>query len=182
MIVAAAAFVISCASGATQAAIPDTLKPWHDPPPPGFSLPSVAGGAVALDSQRGQLVLVHFFATWCVPCKEELPALQRFVERAPKDSVRVLTISVAEVPLRVKRFLETSPLNLPMLLDEDRAVARAWSISALPSTVILDANLTPRLFAETDVAWDNVEPDDLMKMLKVTHTSSATNPTVGRMQ
>lgn len=83
----------------------------------------------------------------------------------------VLAISVAEVDLRVQRFLQTIPVNFPVLLDRDRAVAKAWKISTLPSTVILDSNLKPRLVVEPDFAWDQIEPGALIARIKSAQTS-----------
>jgi peroxiredoxin len=140
------------------------LRPWNDGAAPAFALPGVRGGDVALDTYRGRIVLVHFFATWCEPCREELPALQRLVTRAGPDSIVVLAISVAEVEQPVRRLLATMPITFPVLLDLDRAVAKAWNIATLPSTVVLDANLEPRLVVEADLAWDRVEPKALIDM------------------
>ena len=92
-----------------------------------------------LIAQHGRVVLVHFFATWCEPCREELPALRRLVERAVRQPVTVLAISVAEVPMRAcARFIESTPVNFPVLLDQDRAVAKAWDVYTLPTTFVLD--------------------------------------------
>jgi hypothetical protein len=77
----------------------------------------------------------------------------------------VFAISVAEVEPTLRRFLESTPVNFPVLLDQDRAVAKAWKASTLPSTVIFDSNLKPRLVVEADFAWDRIEPRDLVEML-----------------
>jgi peroxiredoxin len=138
---------------ATQAA---ELTPAAEPAKPDFSLQNLNGENVSLKALKGRTVLVHFFATWCEPCREELPALNRFLERsAPNASV--VAISVAEVDPRVKRFFEAMPVNFPVLLDRDRAIARSWKISTLPTTYVLDANMKPRLVVEADFAWDAVE-------------------------
>ncbi len=133
------------------------LQPWTQGQQPAFTLQDTAGANVALESGRGQIVLVHFFATWCEPCREELPALDRLSARAG-GKVKVIAISVAEVDLRVRRFFETLPVSFPVLLDRERAVAKAWKVTSLPTTFVLDANLRPRLVVETDFAWDNFDP------------------------
>ncbi len=56
--------------------------------------------------------------------------------------------------MRVRNFVEKLPVNFPVLLDRDRSVAKAWNVSALPTTFILDRNLKPRLFVERDYDWD----------------------------
>lgn len=129
-------------------AAPQDLKP-------AFTLEDSDRVATALNELHGRPVIVHFFATWCEPCRVELPALQRLAERA--GTLRVLTISVAEPEARVRTFLDKMPLHFPVLLDRDRSVARSWNVSALPTTYILDARLQPRLFVESDYPWDEVD-------------------------
>ena len=77
-----------------------------------------------------------------------------------------MAISVAEVELRVRRFLETTPVNFPVLLDQDRAVTKAWKISTLPSTVVLDDTLTARLAVDGDFAWDRINAATLIDRLQ----------------
>jgi peroxiredoxin len=140
---------------------------------PLFTLPDASGTDVPLADQRGRIVLVHFFATWCEPCREELPALNRLSARAGSN-VKVIAISVAEADLRVRRFIETMPVNFPVLLDRERAVAKAWNVTTLPTTFVLDANLRPRFVVETDFAWDTFDAAKVSGDLKNT---AATNQT-----
>ena len=154
------------------------LQRWHGNTQPTFTLPDIAGAEIALAQARGQIVLVHFFATWCEPCREELPALNRLAARG-KGTLKVLAISVAEVDPRVRRFLETMPLDFPVLLDRDRATAKAWDISTLPTTFVLDTELHTRLVVESDFAWDGIEPAHLAGMIAVAsgkQTSSTNQP------
>jgi len=136
------------------------LQRWSAGAQPVFSLPNTTGGNVALDAARGHVVLVHFFATWCEPCREELPALNRLAMRAG-DTVKVLAIAVADADQRVQRFFATTPVDFPVLLDRDRAVAKAWTVTTLPTTFVLDASLQPRLVVESDFAWDTIDPGEL---------------------
>jgi thiol-disulfide isomerase/thioredoxin len=136
------------------------LQRWSGGTRPNFSLPNTTGANVALEAARGHVVLVHFFATWCEPCREELPALDRLAARA-HGSVKVLAIAVADADQRVQRFFATTPVDFPVLLDRDRAVAKAWQVTTLPTTFVLDASLRPRLVVETDFAWDGLDPKEL---------------------
>lgn len=137
------------------------FQPAAGPAPSDFVLPVLDGPPMALRSARGKVVLVHLFATWCEPCREELPALSHLAVRHA-DSVSVLAIDVGEVDARVRRFFETLPVHFPVLLDRDRAVVRAWGVSALPTTIVLDGNLHLRYRAVGDVAWDSPEVDRLI--------------------
>ena len=67
--------------------------------------------------------------------------------------LRVLAVNVAESPARVRRFLETTPVMFPVLLDEDRTVTRAWGVGVLPTTFILDRALAVHRVAERDIDW-----------------------------
>ncbi len=137
------------------------LTAWTGGAQPSFTLPAMTGTSVTLAAQHADAVLVHFFATWCEPCREELPALMRLSQRGG-PSLTVLAISVAEPDARVRRFVETNALKLPILLDRDRAVAKAWKVSILPTTFVLDSTLRPRLVVEGDYAWDSVDPKSLI--------------------
>jgi thiol-disulfide isomerase/thioredoxin len=127
---------------------------------------------------------VHFFATWCEPCREELPALNRFLARSGPN-VSVVAISVAEVDPTVKRFFDAAPVDFPVLLDRDRTIAKSWNVSSLPTTYVLDAGMKPVLMVEADFAWDTVDIEPatgkLIKNKAATKTSSDTrsNPKNG---
>jgi peroxiredoxin len=138
------------------------LQRWSGGGQPNFSLPNTAGADVALEAARGHVVLVHFFATWCEPCREELPALNRLAARGG-GSVKVLAIAVADTDQRVQRFFETTPVDFPVLLDRDRAVAKAWQVATLPTTFVLDAAQRPRFVVETYYAWDSLDPKELIR-------------------
>jgi thiol-disulfide isomerase/thioredoxin len=163
-LVCALGFISNAISQPLEVAAVAELQRWTEGPKPPFILPSTSGADVALNSVRGQVVLVHCFATWCEPRREELPALNRLAARA-NGTVKVLAISVTEVDLSVRRFVEAMRVNYPVLLDRDRAVARAWKVATLPTTFVLDADLRPRLVVEAEFAWDRIDPGKFFEML-----------------
>jgi len=140
------------------------LQRWTAGAQPAFSLPNTTGANVALGAARGHVALVHFFATWCEPCREELPALNRLAARAG-GNMMVLAIAVADADRSVQRFFATIPVDFPILLDRDRAVAKAWNVATLPTTFVLDGSLQPKFVVETDFAWDTVDPGKLSSAL-----------------
>ena len=115
--------------------------------------------------------VVHFFATWCAPCKRELPALARFAARRPR--VPVALVDVAEPEDRVRRFFASAPAPGVVLLDADRAVARAFDVSLLPATfVVVDGRA--RLALDGEVAWDDRANDALIDAIGRAHGAAGT--------
>jgi thiol-disulfide isomerase/thioredoxin len=136
---------------------------------PQFALDAQDCGRITLASHRGTVTLVHFFATWYEPCRRELPALDRFAARHKTQGLRVLAIDVGEVEAAVRRFLSPRPVAILVLLDTDRAVTKAWDISTLPTTFMLDETLTPGRVAAGDVDWDGPAVDQLLDHISPTH-------------
>jgi peroxiredoxin len=149
------------------------LAPVDRPIKPDFSLRDLDGKRVSLDGFRGRTLIVHFFATWCEPCRTELPALGRFLARSA-DRASVLAISVAEPDQRVKRFFGQTPASFPVLLDPDRHVAKSWNVDTLPTTYVLDADMKPALMIETEFAWDMIDAEQIdALLLKPNRTTEA---------
>ncbi len=106
---------------------------------PEFTLPSLDGKAVSLSSYRGKVVMVHFWATWCPPCVEELPALERLYHAYAGKDLEVLTISVDEGGASdVAQFMRKNEFALPVLLNPDQSVARAYGTFKFPETYLVD--------------------------------------------
>jgi thiol-disulfide isomerase/thioredoxin len=127
---------------------------------PSFALDDLTGVRHDLSASSGRVVLVHFFATWCEPCREELPALQRLLERSRNSGLAIFAISVGEPDARVRRFFESIPTNYPVVLDRDRAASQTWRVERLPTTYVRD--LKPRLVVEGEFHWDRVTSEQLL--------------------
>jgi thiol-disulfide isomerase/thioredoxin len=146
--------IIAAMTFASSAA---TLRPWTGGPRVDFALESLNGGRVELAAFRNRVVLLHFFATWCEPCRTEMISLRELSTRHAGRPLSILAVDVAEVRPRVERFFAVDPVSFPILLDADRAVARAWRIEALPTTIVLDARSTPVLISEGDLDWNRAD-------------------------
>lgn len=146
-------------SKATQGTPPLTLKNWDGASKPAFSLDDLRGNRRDLQTLAGKVVVVHFFATWCEPCVREIGSLQRLATASRDKPLAIIGVDVAEVDLRVRAFFEKLPVHFTVLLDRDHAVSKAWDITALPTSFVLDAALAPRLFIEGDLDWSS--PDVL---------------------
>ena len=106
--------------------------------PPSFSLKDLNGKKVALKSLKGRPVILIFWATWCAPCKDELPSLSRLAEETA-DQVAVLALAMdGEKKSQVEAFVRENKINLTVLLDEDGNVSRYYRVGAIPSTFFLD--------------------------------------------
>lgn len=127
------------------------LAAWTAASAPPLLLPSLDGPPRGLADARGKVVLVHFFATWCEPCRDELESLSRLA--ASRPDVAILAVDVGEVPVRVRRFLAERPVAFPVLLDIDRKASAAWGARGLPTSFVLDGRLAPRLAVVGDLDW-----------------------------
>jgi thiol-disulfide isomerase/thioredoxin len=153
-IMSAACFAPALNAARTEAPPESGLQIWNGDPKPLFSLDRVDGKAEKLADRLNRVVLVHFFATWCEPCRREISSLEQLSKRLPQDQFTIIGIDVAEVDIRVKRFFASLPVTFPIVLDRDGAVAKAWGADALPTTFMLDRNLTPRFHVQGDLDWN----------------------------
>jgi thiol-disulfide isomerase/thioredoxin len=109
------------------------VAPTHAGAAPDFRLSTTAGGEVALSSYRGHPVLLNFFATWCTPCREELPVIAR-AQRTHRDLVTLL-VDERESSSQVRSFLRSLNVALSALLDTDGTISARYAIFAQPETV-----------------------------------------------
>jgi peroxiredoxin len=105
-----------------------------------FSLPAVSGGEVALQSFRGKVVLLNFWATWCGPCREELPELDRVQEKFRKRGLAVVAVTVDNELENIRGFLKKYDLELQALWDRRKKVADAYKVEKMPSSYLIDRN------------------------------------------
>jgi peroxiredoxin len=133
------------------------LKPWGGGAAPALELADLRGTKHRLADYRGKVVLINFWATWCVPCRDEMPSIERLRASLEGKSFAVLAVNLAEPESRIRGFLDKVPLNFPILLDRDAATARAWQARMLPATYIVgpDGRIRYRHLGELD--WSKPE-------------------------
>ena len=153
------ALFVSAPIGATE------LRAWTDGNPEPFVLDSLARDRISLAGQGDRVVLVHFFATWCEPCRDEMAALQRLTARFAPDRLKILAINVGEPDSRVRRFFDALPIDFPILLDRDKAVTKSWQVATLPTTFVLDRTLAPRFVVEGDLDWASADANQKLAEL-----------------
>jgi peroxiredoxin len=105
---------------------------------PDFTLPARSGGEVTLSSLRGQVVLINFWATWCAPCRTEMPLLEQIYQRYQKLGFTTLAVNVEEDSAGAEKWLKETQVSFPVLFDRVNAVSKLYSVTAMPSTVIVD--------------------------------------------
>jgi thiol-disulfide isomerase/thioredoxin len=113
------------------------LRPWTGGATPPLALQDLDGRTQALEDYRGKVVLVNFWATWCEPCREEMPSISRLRASLAGQPFAVLAVNLAESEPRIRRFMEQVPLEFPVLLDRDSAAAKAWRARLLPVSFLV---------------------------------------------
>lgn len=118
-----------------------------------------------LAAHRGQPVVINFWATWCEPCREEMPSLQRLADRWRERGLVVITVAVANRPKQVEDFLRDNAIRLPAIDDREKLISHAWDVRALPATVILDHHHRMRLRGLGPIDWDAPAIDKKLQAL-----------------
>lgn len=109
------------------------------PEAPGFLLPRLDGnGTVALDSLRGKVLVINFWASWCTPCRAEAPALEAAWQHYRDQGVVVIGINVQDLVPEALRFVRETKTTYPMIRDKDNTVYRAYGLTGLPETFFVD--------------------------------------------
>jgi peroxiredoxin len=131
------------------------LAPWGGGAAPGLALRDTEGRAHDLAAYRGKVVLINFWATWCEPCRQEMPSIQRLRDRLAGRPFAVLAVNVDEPDARVRRFLKQTGLDLPILMDPDKIVTREWGVRVLPVTFIVGPDGRVRYRLVGDLDWNS---------------------------
>ena len=130
--------ITSALLAALTACSQPTPLPTFGQPVADIALPDLEGKTVKLSDFRGQVVLVNFWATWCPPCIEEMPSLQKLHEVLSDKGLYVMAISVDENLEDVERFRDDLKVTLPILLDPGGKVAHSYATFKFPETYIVD--------------------------------------------
>jgi len=101
-----------------------------------FSLPTLEGRSVTISNKNSQVTVINFWATWCPPCREEMPELNSFAEQ--RRSIAFYAVNIQESPDKVAAFMKQNKYNMTVLLDKDGAVARLYRVNAIPTTIVID--------------------------------------------
>lgn len=132
---------------------------------PSFKLPSLEGQEISSHMLAGKVVLLNFWATWCGPCKDEMPSLQRLQQQFDPRQFVVVAVTTDLQLAGIKHFMRQAGLTFPTLLDEEKEVSGAFLVRGLPTTVLIgkDGTLVGRAVGPR--AWDSPEAVALIKGL-----------------
>lgn len=130
-----------------------------------FTLPAPDGTKIRLAQLRGRVVFVNFWATWCPPCRVEMPSMERLHQQFKGRGLAMLAIDIGESPKQVARFMKEFRLNFPALVDADSAVASRYGVQGIPVTVLIDRNgrIVGRAVGPRD--WASPEGHTLIRSL-----------------
>ena len=109
-------------------------------PAPDFTLTNREGQPVSLAELKGEVVLINFWATWCGPCRKEMPLLEDIYQRYSRLGFTLLGVNVEEHSRDADRFLSETPVSFPILFDPANQVSQLYDVAAMPSTVLVDRN------------------------------------------
>lgn len=107
-------------------------------PAPSFEAKTLEGKAVSLSDYRGKVVLLTFWATWCEPCKKEMPEIQAAYEKHKEDGLAVVAVNFGEKKEPAQAFFEKTGLTFPSLLDRRANIAERFGVVSLPVTFFID--------------------------------------------
>jgi len=103
-----------------------------------FTLPLLNGGSASLSDYRGKVVILNFWATWCPPCRAEMPSMETLYQRYNNRELEMLTVNLRENAGTVRRFIQSNGYTFPVLLDADGRVGASYGVEAIPTSFIID--------------------------------------------
>jgi thiol-disulfide isomerase/thioredoxin len=140
--------VVRCARPDAQA------RPWPaQQTTPALALPSIDGTSWSLAAMRGQVVVINFWASWCEPCREEMPSLELLATLYQARGLRVVAVNFRETDAAVQRFVQQTGLDLPVARDRDGAAAQAFGVRVFPTTIVIGRNGRAAFSVVGEVDW-----------------------------
>lgn len=154
------------------------LTPFPNPPSaPDFSLSDLQGISHTLSHYRGKVVVLNFWATWCPPCRAEMPSMQRAWEIMREEDMLMIAVNVGEAETTVRDFSEGLQLDFPILLDRNSTVTNHWPARGLPTTFVLSPEGKIHYRAIGGREWDAPEILHRLRALQNPQFATPLTPT-----
>ncbi len=134
-------------------------------PAPNFTLKALSGKNMKLSEMAGNVVLINFWASWCGPCREEMPLLNELHNKYEPLGFTVLGVNVEEDPKNARGFLKNFPVDFPVVLDNKNTVSRQYNVIAMPTTVVVDRDGNVRYLHKGYKAGDEAKYRKIVKKL-----------------
>lgn len=144
---------------------------------PQFTLSSVDRKTYQLSDFRGKLLVVNFWASWCLPCRDEFPSMNRASKTLGNQAIVWLAINVGEDREAIEAFRSDFPIDFTVLLDTDGRVSEAWRVSGMPTTYVINADGDTAYKAVGKREWDDARHLRMLRRLS-DHGASAA---IGRL-
>ena len=142
-------------AGAAVVARAAELKPWEGGATPALTLEDLKGKPHSLSDYKGKVVLVNFWATWCEPCRAEMPSIDRLRNSLKGKPFEVLAVNMAEPLSRIEKFSEAMPLGFPLLRDRDGSVSKTWKAKLLPASYLIGRDGRIHYVAYGELDWSS---------------------------
>ena len=148
----------SCAAGA--------IEPYEGSlNQPGIRLQDLDHRLHSLVDYRDKVILVNFWASWCIPCVTEMPGMQRLADTLTDQPFEILAVNVSDTENRIREFIKRMDLHLTVLMDRDSKVFEAWQGKVLPASFLLDRSGRIRYQVIGPLEWDSEEAGNIIEEL-----------------
>ena len=138
--------------------VDSALKPYRGKiQPQAFALRDADGKLLEVNDFQGRVTLVNFWATWCPPCVEESPSLNRLKRAMQGSAFQLISINYAESPQHIREFMGKVAVDFPVLVDPDGKLAAQWKVVAFPSTFVIGPDGKIHYGANAAIKWDEPE-------------------------
>jgi peroxiredoxin len=157
--------VIAAIAAALSVSLPALAGSGAAAPAPAFTLASRAGQDVSLAQYKGQVVMLNFWASWCGPCRQEMPLLESIYKKYNKMGFTMIGVNVEPDSNAANEWLKATPVSFPILYDRDSKVSKLYDVAGMPSTVIIDRSGKLRVLHRGYKAGDENEYLDSIRTL-----------------
>ena len=151
----------------TTVILATTATAGGDSPAPGFSLPARGGSTIDLSQFKGQVVMINFWASWCGPCRQEMPLLESMYKKYQPLGFTLIGVNVEPDQKDAESFLKQTPVTFPVLFDAKSKVSGLYNVQGMPTTVFIDRKGKVRLVHESYKPGDeNLYLDQIRTLIR----------------